>query len=757
MKKPYLSLRNKLLLSILLILLVSYSILLLTTARSFELFLEREVNKDLETSLSFAQNQYYSRAGQIRLFFTQPATAPPAQARLRQGDTVWLNNAVHRWQGLLPFVDVVTVVDPNHRVLARLGKEPARGFFTLTHIVDRAFEEGKTVIATELVPREFLCREGQPAYCTPGRGEPEAMMMTVVIPAVSSSGEVFGAIVAGDVINGDPYYPNEVQKIFGLDVELTITQRERKIASSMHDADFAAVLAPEILATLQAIKGYRGETRIGSKVYRTAFEPICNSRGQLVGSLSVALSRENFRKIRKDNEYNVLVSALVGICLSFAIAYAATRQVTRPLKAISRSVRKIEEGDLTQRVVVHTEDELGMLAESFNRMVRALGEREAIIRNKNHDLQKLNQLLEKKVAGRTAELRMEMERLETVLTSMVEGIVVTDRDNRVIIFNPAAQKLFNLVPYRVLYQQVHRLCEMGGIPALAEEVDLLRTSQDAPAVLERDLVMEGKRLKVNLSRLHDEAAAFAGVVMSVRDVTLEEEVDRMKNEFISTVSHELKTPLTCMKGSLQFIMAKGKWLTTTERDLLAVCLRNTDRLIRLISDILDVSRIEEGGMVLNLKPQYLRSLVTQAIEEIAPLAMERTITIINDIPDDLPPINADHDRLLQVVTNLLSNAVKFSPPAKVVTVFAATEDQYVAVSIADRGTPIAPADRDKLFRKFHRLESGEAGDRGGTGLGLVICKELVEKHHGRIYYHPGAAGGNVFAFTIPVYQGTHES
>jgi PAS domain S-box-containing protein len=514
-------------------------------------------------------------------------------------------------------------------------------------------------------------------------------------------------------------------------------------------------VAPEILDSLDRGIPYRGEARIGAKVYKTAFEPITNSRGKLVGSLSVALSKEDFNKIRRDNERNILVSALIGILLSFAIAYVATRHITRPLKALSHGVRKIEEGDLNQRVLATAGDELGMLADSFNRMASALAERDATIRKKNQDLLELNDLLEKKVTERTAELRMEMERLETVLTSMAEGIVVTDRDNRVILFNPAAQKLFDTVPHRVVNRPVDELHELDGFAGLAEYLGAVRSGGISAAVREEELEVNGKKLRVSLSSLSDEADTFAGVVMSIRDVTMEEAVDRMKMEFISTVSHELKTPLTSMKGSLQFILGKGKF-NDTERELLSVCLRNTDRLIRLISDILDVSRIEGGRLTFTFKPQAIGTLVTYASEEIRPLAMGRNIAIVNEIGDDIPPVYGDHDRLVQVLTNLLSNAVKFSPEGKVITVSAAREGNYVVVSVADRGAVIQWSDRDKLFKKFQRLEASETGERGGTGLGLAICKEIVERHHGRIYYQSGVTGGNVFTFTVPVYEEENE-
>jgi signal transduction histidine kinase len=207
-----------------------------------------------------------------------------------------------------------------------------------------------------------------------------------------------------------------------------------------------------------------------------------------------------------------------------------------------------------------------------------------------------------------------------------------------------------------------------------------------------------------------------------------------------------------MKGSLQFIMNKGKWLTGTERELLTVCLRNTERLIRLINDILDISKIEAGRIEFNFKPQSIGELVVYSIEEIKSFAMSRNISIVNCIGNDTPLVYGDHDRLIQVITNLLSNAVKFSPVGKVVMVSAKRESNQVAVSVADHGKTIQWADRDKLFKKFQQMGSPETGERGGTGLGLAICKEIVERHHGKIFYETGVTGGNVFTFTVPVYE-----
>jgi len=309
-----------------------------------------------------------------------------------------------------------------------------------------------------------------------------------------------------------------------------------------------------------------------------------------------------------------------------------------------------------------------------------------------------------------------------------------------------------MVPHRVVGRSLGELSGRGEFCQLVDYIALMRENGDMTPQRDVDMVVRGKKLKVNLSPFADESGAYAGVVMSIRDVTAEEEVDRMKNEFISTVSHELKTPLTSIKGSLQLILQKGSGLDGIEGELLQVCLRNAERLIRLVNDILDIAKIESGGMEFQLAPQDIGVIVSQSVEELEGFAREHGIVVTHDVPTDLPRVFGDRDRLVQVLTNLMSNAVKFSPRGLPVTVSAVRSQNFVAVSVADRGREIQWADRGRLFKKFQQLDTADRRQEGGTGLGLAICKEIVERHHGRIFYAQGMEGGNVFTFTIPVYE-----
>lgn len=751
--KPHLNIRNKLLLSILVILVVSYSVLLLVTINSVGKFVEEQVNKDLAEHLSYARSQYYARAELVKHSFMQTSSSPFVQQKVRSGDHAWLADAARRWSRVFPFVDVITIVDADKKVIARANNDINNDHFEMGWMLDKAMVEKKPVISTELIPYSLLVREGKTDYALPHQKEGEAMMITTVVPVIDEKGKVAGFLVAGDLLNKGAHLPDLVRDVFGKETELSITQGGITIVSSLaEDKANPTILDTSIVDRLQKGLPFWGTVDRGGHSYKTVYEPIFNSRGEWVGALSVSIKEWEYERVRWDNNRNILLSALLGILLSFGMAYFSAKNLTSPLKALADGVEKIEMGDLSQRLRVPAADEFGLLADSFNRMAAALAERDGTIRRKTEALQELNELLENRVAERTIELRMEMGRLEAILTNMAEGIVVTDSENRVILFNPAAQKILDIVPHRVLHQPIEQVCEAGSFCALATYIGEQRSDSLRSSGGEEEVEVKGKKLKVHLNSIYDEAGGFAGVVMSLRDITMEEEVDRMKTEFISTVSHELKTPLTSMKGSLQFIMNKGKWLTDTERELLTICLRNTDRLIRLINDILDISKIEAGRVEFTMKPQSIGELVIYSVEEIKSFAMSRNISIINCIGDDIPHIYGDHDRLVQVLTNLLSNSVKFSPAGQVVMVSAVKQGNYVAVSVADHGKVIVWSDREKLFKKFQQLETSSGGDRGGTGLGLAICKEIVERHHGKIYYEMGATGGNVFTFTVPVYE-----
>jgi len=750
-----LTIRQKLFLYILLAILASSAIFLLISARNIETSLEEKISRDLEANLHFFRYQFFTGANQIKYALLLPATSPAVRDQLRKTDSRSLRELLIQLKKNLPFVKVAAFVDSRKRLVADAGGRVTGIPFELDGILETAFKKREPIISTELATPAFLCREGDTSWCLSDKPGDDVLLAAVAIPLIDDNGELLGAVVAGAVITKETVIPSRIQEAYGSDLEVTVTRRDLKLqGESGENYMLPQEQIRKILPLLIKGSTYRGEVQFGPTHYKAAFEPVTNARGEMIGALSVAVSKEYFNRLRRNNLRNLLTSALLGTFLSFLIAYLVSRHLTVPLKELIKGAQCIEAGNLDYRVEIGEKDEMGMLASSFNRMAEALLERDATIKSKALDLEvlnrclhEMNELLDTKVLERTAELQMEKGRLEAILTSMAEGVVVTDRENRVILFNSAAQRIFGVAPYKMIGRSVDAIDVKGGFHQLVTSLRDM-SKGDLLSEGEKEVVIGRMKLRVSLSPLLDQSWEFAGVVMSIRDVTNEEEVDRMKTEFISTVSHELKTPLTSMKGSLQVILGKGEGLTETQSELLRVCLRNTERLIRLISDILDVSRIESGKVDFAMRSVSVEKLVSYSLEEISAFAGENGVSLVNGVTGEPIQILGDFDRLVQVMSNLLSNAVKFSPKMKTITVTARIDGKYAVISVHDEGNSIDRGDRDKLFRKFLRLR--DTGEGGGTGLGLAICKEIIERHHGRIWYTAGKGGGNTFSFTVPV-------
>ncbi len=367
----------------------------------------------------------------------------------------------------------------------------------------------------------------------------------------------------------------------------------------------------------------------------------------------------------------------------------------------------------------------------------------------------------------------ERDRLTAVLEATSEGIALFDLEGRLLLANLAFRKFFGLVPEGLSRED--RACTLEFLKSRAKDAAeferKFRRLLLHPETTERDTVelalpYPRKLLRVRTPVRH-EGGEIVGHVHTLWDVTREREVAQMKSEFVSRASHELRTPLTSIKGSLQLLIEDAQGLPPFEQELLSICLRNVDRLIRLVNDILDLSKIEAGKLKLKLADQTVDRLVEEALAGINALAMERQKTIEVNVPADLPPIRVDHDRIIQVLTNLLSNAIKFSSTGGQLQVAAKLKrigwndgvaaqmrkalGHAVEISVTDRGRGIAPHDLDKLFLSFHQFDDSATRETPGSGLGLAICKGIVEEHGGKIWASSKGLGhGTTIAFFLPL-------
>jgi PAS domain S-box-containing protein len=348
-----------------------------------------------------------------------------------------------------------------------------------------------------------------------------------------------------------------------------------------------------------------------------------------------------------------------------------------------------------------------------------------------------------------------------VLESIADGVLVLDHNGRVLLVNPAAEELLGFTGMALVGEHFRHMLGLGETPIHRELAQglyselraRLESGWDAALVPEGSVRLEAgvRVLAVNVTPLIITLGAAPGVVAALRDISREAEVDRLKNEFISTVSHELRTPMTSIKGyaDLLFLgMAGG--LTDTQQEFLRIIKSNADRLTALVNDILDISRIETGRMRLTIEPLDLGELISQAVVSFQEQYRDKGLTLIWEEPEGMPQIRGDAARVTQVLNNLLANAWQYTPRDGCVTVSVRPKDGFLQVDFVDTGIGVSPSDVGRIFDRFYRADHPIVQEAEGTGLGLSIVKMFVEMLGGEIWVESKIDAGSRFSFTLPL-------
>jgi PAS domain S-box-containing protein len=364
------------------------------------------------------------------------------------------------------------------------------------------------------------------------------------------------------------------------------------------------------------------------------------------------------------------------------------------------------------------------------------------------DNQRLHAALERRVAARTQDLEQLSEQHQRILDSVGEGIFGVDRERRISFVNPAgaellgwdAGELLGRDSCQALCTEQHDECLVSMVMALGEPVTqsarTYRRSDDTEFPVEVTAApMAGP-------------AGVDGAVVIFRDITERTVLDDMKRQFVSSVSHELRTPLSAIRGSLE-MLADGDTgqLPDQAQRVVEVGARGTERLTRLVNDIIDIERLEAGTFDIRPRPEDLAPLVVDAADSLVPLAAEREVTI--EITDAAGSALCDADRIVQALVNLLGNALKFTHRGGTVQLSAVPAEHEILVSVRDQGRGIPPEEFESIFERFHQVQQGDGRKLGGTGLGLPITKAIVERHGGRIWVESELGVGSTFCFTLP--------
>lgn len=379
-----------------------------------------------------------------------------------------------------------------------------------------------------------------------------------------------------------------------------------------------------------------------------------------------------------------------------------------------------------------------------------------------------------------AELSSAKSRLDAILASMGDGLYQVDAAGKIVFINPACEAITGYKQNELLGrdlrdfiasvgesqsgsdeagEQIVSASSGGKIVPLRPDEDcglfsVMENGTTYEALEQNFIGKDGKLVPVHyISSPLTRDGVVVGAVITFRDVTMRKEAEKRVAEFYSMVSHELRSPLTSIRGALG-LMEGGKAgeLAAKARRLIGIAREECDRLIRLINDILDMRKIEAGKLTMTRKYEYLAEVISATVDGIKPMATEAGVKIELEKVDGQITIYCDRDRMVQVVNNLIGNAVKFSPTGETVTVRGRRVERdgrvMARVEVCDRGPGISPEDKDKLFNLFQQLDSSDSRPKGGTGLGLAISKALVEQHGGKIGFDSVVGKGSTFWFEV---------
>lgn len=443
--------------------------------------------------------------------------------------------------------------------------------------------------------------------------------------------------------------------------------------------------------------------------------------GATIGFARVAVPLSAVQARLDDVRHTFLLATLITAALAAILALLIAERTAAPIRQLKHAFERLEGGDLNARLLPTTRDEMGALTRAYNQMADHL--RDTIIN-----------------------LASERARLSAMLEHMGDGVLITDSVGHVRVINPAALRMLGADSAQSVgrsFAQVARHHELIG---------LWRTCRERHQEQNNLIELDRRNQIVQAVVMPLAGAEPDACLVLLQDLTRLRQLETMRRDFVSNVSHELRTPLSALKalvdtlrdGALEDPPAARRFLDRMESEV--------DALTQMVSELLELSRIEAGQAPLRKAAVEVRAIVEQPAERLRPQAERAGLTLTVELAPDLPPVLADAERIRQVVTNLVHNAIKFTPPRGHITVAAQRQEDMLCVSVRDDGVGISAEDLPRIFERFYKADRARSG--GGTGLGLAIAKHIIQGHGGKLWAESVEGKGSTFLFTLPLAKGT---
>jgi len=472
---------------------------------------------------------------------------------------------------------------------------------------------------------------------------------------------------------------------------------------------------PEIIEALSKGTGssIRYSATLGYNMMYVAV-PI-TSNGGVVGVARVALSLTQIDKSLQHLNNVIIFGAVIAAIIAILLAFQMLKITTEPVKKLTQLSKKMAQGELDQEIQITSRDEVGELARAFNQMAARLKEMVALITN-------------------------ERDRMATILSNIDDAILMVDGDSKITTMNRAAENIFQISEKKALG---HTFIEIVRDHELNELLQHCRSTgkQQTGAV-------EIKLKKQFLAAIATPLPGDGGCLVHIQDLTELRRLEMIRQDFISNISHELRTPIASVKALAETLNEGAIEDPSVAKDFLSRINVEVDKLAQMVQELGELSRIESGEAPLNKRRINMADVIGHAVDRLRAQADRAELKLDIDIPPTLPEVMSDEARVEQVLVNIIHNAIKFTPSGGKINISAKARDNDILVSVSDTGVGIPADDLPRIFERFYKADKSRSG--GGTGLGLAIAKHIVEAHGGRIWAESVEGRGSTFNFTLPL-------
>lgn len=443
-----------------------------------------------------------------------------------------------------------------------------------------------------------------------------------------------------------------------------------------------------------------------------------------IGVIRVAFTLQTIDHAIKKLWLSLGLAMGLTLILSSIIAIRLAKGITRPIEDIIQVSRRLTEKDYSSRVRAKTNGELEQLSNAINKLAKSL----------QHQME---------------EIRENQQRLTGVLTNMVSGVMLINPEGRIVLVNPAMEKIIGSTAEQ-LTGKLH--IEAGKSFGLSQLID--RSLKEVVSIHDEvHMYFPNERiLDAHLAPYVGVNGGIKGIIIVLHDITEIRRLEKMRSEFVANVSHELKTPVTSLKGFAETLLDGAMYDPEITKSFLTIIHDESERLHRLITDILHLSKIEQHQLPFHPEPLNVIDVIYESIDTIQEEINRKQLTFRLPEKQQQVIIEAEKDRLQQIILNLAANAVTYTPEKGYIEISLHEQEEQIEIIVADSGIGISKEDLPRIFERFYRVDKARSRNSGGTGLGLAIVKHLVESHHGSIHVESEEGKGTKFTITLPKKQ-----